>query len=146
MLRLWHLAVFAAVPLALVMTLWLSKTPPNTSATIYGFDTGSGKLFATDDGVPPFAAPSGYEAGALAHAVIFDGDAQPTVVYLITYTAEAHAQAKRPGGDATAIAAGMLVRRVEETDWTPANTPAGRAIRDRVAELAAGRAWRLAIP
>ena len=141
-----HLWLFTAVPLVIVGAWWLSHATPNTSGTIYGFDTGSGKLFVTDEGVPPFPAPSGADAGVLAHVIIFDGETPPTVVYLMTYTPEAHAQAKRAGGDGTAIAAGLLVRRVEDRDWTPAQTPAGRAIRELTTELAAGRSWRVAIP
>ena len=91
-------------------------------------------------------APSGPTAGVKVQAVTFDGDSKPTVVYLMSYSPEAHASLAKDGLITQTVVDGTLVRRPEDTEWTPDNSPAGKVIRERATELAAGRTWRVAIP
>ena len=146
-IRSHHIALLMLAPVAVLFLTWhVLKRTPITNGSIYAFDTGTGKLFTTADAIPPMRAPSGVDAGVLAFAVRFDGDADPTVIYLTTYTSEVSDAIHRVGRNQVDVIAGTLVKRPTDTEWTPTNTPAGKAIRECTAEIAAGRTWRIAIP
>ena len=132
--------------LLILVQAWRSQQPAAVFGSVYAYDIGTGHLFATTATIPPMAAPSGSDRGVIAHVVRFAGDNEPTVVYLSTYTPEARRLLLEAGQFSEAIAAGMLVRRPEDTTWTPARSPAGRAISARVSELAAGRTWTVVLP
>ena len=136
----------AAVPSLVVVGWWLLHGTSSVTGQFYAYDTGTKELYATSSCLPPLDAPSGPAAGVLAQAVIFDGERTPTVVYLTTFTPEAHEFALKNGTDCAEVLAGTLVRRPEDTEWTPTATKEGRAIRAHAADLANGRTWQVAIP
>ena len=141
----WQWWAIAAGAIALLVMCWRGTEVQATFGAVYAFDTGTGRLFPTND-LPPMPAPSGADAGVLAHAVVFAGDSSPTVIYLLTYTERARDILRNTGGVTAEVSAGTLVRRPADHDWTPAYSTAGQQIRDSTAELAAGRSWMMAIP
>ena len=145
-MRMWQIGLFALVPVALITALVLNRTPPTVSGTVYAYDTESGKLYPSADAIPPFEAPSGFDTGVIANAVIFSGDATPTIIYLLTYTAKTRECILRDGRSSTDVISGTMVKRPEDKSWTPINSVEGKAIRDRVTELANGRTWKVALP
>lgn len=142
----WYTLATAAALLVMVLLWWMAKEPPMSFGQVYAYDTGTGELYSTNETIPPMPAPSGPTAGVKVQALIFEGDSKPTVVYLMTYTPEARASLDKTGQITEEVAAGTMVRRPEDTEWTPNATPSGRDIRERATELAAGRSWRVAIP
>lgn len=142
----WYALGAAAALLVMVLLWWMAKEAPVSFGQVYAYDTGTGELYATNETIPPMSAPSGPKAGVKVQALIFEGDSKATVVYLMTYTPEARAILDQTGQITEEVANGTMVRRPEDTEWTPNATPAGRDIRERATELAAGRTWRVAIP
>ena len=144
--RRWQMGLFALVPIALIASLVFSRTPVAVTGTVYAYDTVTSKLYTSSDAMPPFEAPSGLDSGVLANAVIFSGDTTPTIIYLMTYTAQTRESILRDGRGLTDVLSGTFVRRPEDKDWTPINSVEGKAIRDRVTEIANGRLWTVAVP
>lgn len=144
--QIWSILAITAGVLVAVVLWWLAREPTVSFGKVYAYDTGTKQLYATNESLPPMPAPSGPTAGVKVQALIFDGDTKPTVVYLMSYTPEAHASLAKDGQITQTVVDGTLVRRPDDTEWTPNNSPAGKAIRERATELAAGRTWRVAIP
>lgn len=142
----WYAVAIAVALLIAAVLWWLARESAVSFGKVYAYDTGTGQLYATNETIPPMTAPSGPTAGVNVQALIFDGDSKPTAVYLMTYTPEARASLDKTGQITAEVVAGTLVRRPADAEWTPNNSPAGRAIRERATELAAGRTWRVAIP
>ncbi len=145
-MRMWQFGLFTLVPVALITALVLNRTPPTVSGTVYAYDTVTGKLYPSADAIPPFEASSGFDTGVIANVVIFSGDASPTIIYLLTYTAKTRESILRDGRGSTDVISGTMVKRPEDKSWTPINSVEGKAIRDRVTEIANGRTWKVALP
>ncbi len=143
---MWQVGVIIAGLALPVLVWWLVRDSAVKFSTVYAYDTGTGKIFATHDFIPPMSAPSGAQAGVGAHVVVFAGDSKPTVIYLKTYTPQAHEVFERTGEITEDVVAGTMVRRPQDQDWVPLNTPAGRTIVERTKELAGDRSWQVAIP
>ncbi|HEV57381.1 MAG TPA: hypothetical protein ENN87_07770 [Phycisphaerales bacterium] len=115
---------------------------PVTSDQAWFYDLNTGKLFAVSASkVPPVATPSGptpdgAPAGVRAYVVTYGsgGDrSEPTVAYLETRAPDTppsayHAAHQHFGAE---WGKGLLVRRVDDPEWVPADSPTGRAIIER---------------
>ena len=144
--RRWQIGVIIAGLTFPVLIWWLVRESTVSFSSIYAYDTGTGKIFATHTFIPPMPAPSGPQAGVLAHVVIFSGESKQTVIYLKTHTPHAHDILEQTRNVTEDVVAGTLVRLPQDQDWVPINTPAGRAILERTKELAGARSWQVAIP
>ena len=146
----WKVAIKVAVILsALVFSLvmWrLNKGAPITSGSLYAYDLATGALFTTRETIPPFDAPSGPLAGVLAQVITIADEPQPIAVYLMRYTPAAKEAIESFGSSTPEARDGLEVCRPGETTWELAQLPAGLAIRNRIAEVAGDRPWRIAIP
>lgn len=135
--------------ISILMLLWafvpmllrsVASLPKETHRSVYFYDMNTGELFtAKADVVPPIKAPSGdlpdgSPAGVRAY-VFRDPDSpdQETTAYIGWLETRDTALSKdvylehrtTPGPD---WGKGMLVKRPEDADWTPADTPEGLTI------------------
>jgi len=135
----------ASVALLLVVTVWLAwpdKPPPvETYKTEWFYDLNTGKLFTAKKGLaPPIDAPSGplpdgRPAGVRAYVLAYvpePNQAQRTIAFLETTDPNAppqHAAEPLPRVSGIRIwAAGKLIRRPQDDQWVPADSPEGLAI------------------
>jgi hypothetical protein len=144
--RTWQMTVIACGLVAPAIVWWAFKEPRVQIGSVYAYDTGTKQIYATNETVPPMAAPSGPQAGVRAQVVTFAGDHTPTVVYLTTYTPEAHESLLRANAITNEVVAGTMVSLPDDVHWVPINSPEGLKICARIKELAAGRTWLVAIP
>lgn len=115
------------------------RAEPVTSDQAWFYDLNTGKLFAAPASrVPPIAAPSGTApdgtpAGVRAYVVTYgsgNDQSEPAITYLETRAPETPADAYHAAHEKVGAewGKGLLVRRVDDSEWVPADDPAGRAI------------------
>jgi hypothetical protein len=118
------------------------RAEPVTSDRAWFYDVNADKLFAASASkVPPVAAPSGplpddAPAGVRAYVVTysFGSDrSEPIIAYLETRAPDTPPSAYHPAHQKVGAewGKGLLVRRVKDAEWIPADNPAGRAIIER---------------
>lgn len=137
--------IISAVVISLVMWL-LNKEAPITSGSLYAYDLATKTLFTTSETTPPFAAPSGPLAGVLAQVITIADEPQPVAVYLMRYTPAAKEAIASFGSSTPEARTGLEVCRPGDSNWVPAHLPDGVAIRNRIAEVAGDRPWKIASP
>lgn len=129
-----------------VMRMGSSGGKPPIRDGVWFYDVNTGKLFVAGvDQIPPIDTPSGAEAGVIAHVWSCgscEDESSLKIAYLEKYTTEEAKEAVVQMNEAIRLnkmqtivdilrakaQQDMLIKRPEDTGWTPATSDAGLAM------------------
>ena len=141
-----HLGVGLLVVAVLISCWQLWPSQQAAFGRIYAYDVVQERIYLTDETIPPLAALSGPENGAIAQVIAIEGVREPVVAYLRTLKPETKQALLSSGHMPLAEADGYLVRRPRDQVWVPARSAAGQEVMAEATVLAAGRSWKVVIP